>query len=162
MSRTKVAILIVSYNGRQFLDDCLTSLRTASTGDIEAKVFIVDNASTDSTVEWLREKFPECSVTASPDNLGFAQGNNLAWEIASRADVGWDAVYLLNQDTVVDNSFLIHALDYLHNHEEAGAVQSLLMLHPDTHLINTSGNNLHFLGFGLVRDFGCVPNASVT
>jgi GT2 family glycosyltransferase len=55
----------------------------------------------------------------------------------------------LNQDTIADPNFLTTAVDYLESHPNVGAVQSLLLLHPETELINTAGNRLHFLGFGL-------------
>lgn len=179
---TKVAILIVAYNGIRYLDDCLSSVFAATrtlgdksspttecpaqdalsqdectdgngarktlNGEIDLSVFVVDNASNDGTADWLRDRFPLVHVIESDENLGFAEGNNHLWRHVESIRY-WDYIYLLNQDTIVDRSFLTEAIDCMNRHPECGAVQSLLMLHPETDRINTSGNRLHYLGFGL-------------
>lgn len=94
MNRTLV--IVVTFNGRKWMDGCLGSLRRSAR---KADVLVVDNASTDGTAEYVREHFPECRLLACQDNLGFGQANNIGLELAVRE--GYDYVYLLNQDAWV-------------------------------------------------------------
>ena len=147
----KIAILIVAYNGINYLEDCLESVFAAidqHQSNVQAQVFVVDNASTDGSGDWVRKQYPQCDVSISKENLGFTGGNNLAWKKSQDGDP-FEFVYLLNQDTIVDKDFLVRAVEYLDNNATCGAVQSLILLHPETNLINTAGNQMHFLGFGL-------------
>jgi GT2 family glycosyltransferase len=98
-----VAVLIVSYNTERELVRCLESLR-AQRRSVTQQVVVVDNASSDGSVAAVRERFGEVELVASPENLGFARGVNLA---ATRADA--ELLLLLNPDTVV----LDHAVDEL-------------------------------------------------
>ena len=146
---TRVAVLIVAYNGTDYLPDCLGSVFAADTDGVSLTCFVLDNASTDDTSQWVRDNYPQVELIRSESNLGFAEGNNHAWRHAKSANGGWDYLYLLNQDTIADRAFLTEAVRYLRDHDHVGAAQSLLMLHPETELINSAGNRLHFLGFGL-------------
>ncbi len=148
-----MAVLIVAYNGMRYLDDCLRSLFSADTTQCDMRCVVVDNGSTDGTAQWVRENYPACRVVEPRQNLGFAEGNNRAWREADSEFPKLDFAYLLNQDTLVDPDFLNQAVEYLKTRPNVGAAQSLLLLHPETDLINTAGNSLHFLGFGLPTFF---------
>lgn len=150
---TRVAILIVAYNGETYLPDCLTSLRQADFSGLAVEIFVLDNASPDRSGELVRRSFPECHVVSSPSNLGFAEGNNFLFREARSRYPETEFVFLLNQDTIVDRNFLRTAVDYCRMHPQSGAVQSLVMLHPETELINTAGNRLHYLGFGVPTQY---------
>lgn len=91
---TKLSVIIVNYNVKYFLEQCLYSVRAAVTG-MDAEVFVVDNNSTDGSVEYLRPKFPEVVFIENKDNPGFAKANNQA----IRQCTG-EYVLLLNPDTV--------------------------------------------------------------
>ena len=104
--RAELAIVIVSANDAQWLDDCLSSV-FASAGGVQLDVVVVDNESSDGTRELIESRFPEARVLASP-NLGFAYGNNRGIETTTAP-----YVLLLNPDTkVLQGSFgdLIAAL----------------------------------------------------
>ncbi len=92
---TKLSVIIVNYNVKYFLEQCLYSVRAAVAG-MDAEVFVVDNNSTDGSVEYLRPKFPEVVFIENKDNPGFAKANNQAL----RRSAG-EYVLLLNPDTVV-------------------------------------------------------------
>ena len=79
------------------------------------------------------------------ENKGFTGGNNIGIQYA--IEKNFDYVYLLNQDTIVDPNFLQEAVKVGESDEKIGAVQSLLMLWPDKDLINSWGNEIHYLGF---------------
>lgn len=110
----KLSIVIVSYNVRTFVEQCLDSVQKASRG-IDVEVFVVDNASADDTVEVIGRRYPWVHLIANTSNLGFAGANN----IAIRQSVG-EYVLLLNPDTVVGEDTLRHSLAFMDAHPEAG------------------------------------------
>ena len=93
----KITAIIVTYNGRKWVDRCLGSLRNSSVG---VDVFVIDNGSTDQTVPYIKENYPEADVFASKENLGFAKANNIG--IKRALERGADYVFLLNQDAWVE------------------------------------------------------------
>jgi GT2 family glycosyltransferase len=103
-----VSIVIVSYNSRVDLESCLQSL-TSSPPAIDHEILVVDNASTDGTPSYVRERWPGIRLLESRNNIGFAGANNLG----IRQTVG-DLVLLLNPDTIVPPraiDTLVQALD---------------------------------------------------
>ena len=70
-----LSIVIVNYNGLRFLQGCLTSIERFA--DTPHEVIIVDNASSDGSVEFIEKNFPGVRLVSSPENLGFSGGNNL-------------------------------------------------------------------------------------
>ena len=102
----KLSIVIVNYNVKYFLQQCLTSV-FAALNDIEAEVFVVDNNSIDGSCEMIRSNFPQVKLIESKENLGFSKGNNLAIKKSSGK-----YVLLLNPDTVVEedtfNKVVLH------------------------------------------------------
>ncbi|MBR5688999.1 MAG: glycosyltransferase family 2 protein [Prevotella sp.] len=112
----KLTVVIVSYNVKDYVCQCLLSLRRALR-DIDAEVCVVDNHSGDGTVDFLREKFPEIKVVASPHNLGFARANNMAIRQTES-----EFVLLLNPDTFVGEQTIRQSLDFMDEHAEAGGL----------------------------------------
>ena len=110
----KISVIIVSYNVCQLLDECLQSVERALDG-VEGDIFVVDNRSTDQTVETLRPKHPQVNFIANPTNVGFARANNQA---IRRSDAEY--VLLLNPDTVVYEPTIKGCLDFMDQHPEAG------------------------------------------
>jgi N-acetylglucosaminyl-diphospho-decaprenol L-rhamnosyltransferase len=92
---TRLAIVIVNFNAKSDLDVCLTSLH-AHPMRTRHEIVIVDNASTDGSLEMLRARWPRMRVIASPVNAGFARANNLAIR-----DTESELILLLNSDTIV-------------------------------------------------------------
>ena len=78
----KVCIVIVSYNVCQLLDECLQSVSKALEG-IDGEVFVVDNNSTDGTVDTLEPLYPDVHFIANQDNVGFARANNQAIRLSA-------------------------------------------------------------------------------
>ena len=112
--RVKLSVIIVSYNVRTYLDDCLASVRKALEG-IEGEVFVVDNASTDDTLALLPCKYPEAQFIANKDNVGFASANNQAIRLAKGR-----YILLLNPDTTVAEHTLREAVKFMDEHPQAG------------------------------------------
>lgn len=89
----KVFVIIVTYKGHQWYERCFTSLRDS---EYPVQTIVIDNASNDGTVEYIREHFPEIHLIESKENLGFGRANNIGLRYA--LDHGCDYVFLLNQD----------------------------------------------------------------
>jgi len=111
-----LSIVIVSYNVKFLLEQCLTSVKAALAGT-EAEVFVVDNHSSDGTVDYIKSRFPEVTVIANSDNPGFAKANNQA----IRQSTG-KYILLLNPDTVIGEENLFKLLYFMNEHSDAGAV----------------------------------------
>lgn len=92
----KVFVVIVTYNGLEWYDRCFGSLRKSS---VPVEVIVVDNKSSDNTVSYIKENYPEICLIESEKNLGFGKANNIGIELA--LNKGADYVFLLNQDAWV-------------------------------------------------------------
>ncbi len=112
----QLSIVIVNYNVRYFLEQCLLSVKRAVAG-IDAEIFVVDNASADGSVEMVKEKFPFAKIIANQNNVGFSKANNQAIEIATG-----DYVLLLNPDTVVAEDTFEKCIAFMDAHKDAGAL----------------------------------------
>ena len=109
----ELTVVIVNYNVRYFLEQCLRSV-LAATADLRAEVIVVDNASTDSSAE-LAERFPEIRYLANADNLGFAKANNRGIRLARGR-----YILLLNPDTLVPEDAFARCRDYMDAHPDVG------------------------------------------
>jgi GT2 family glycosyltransferase len=98
-SRPVVYVVIVVYNGRRrdWLRKCLDSIRATSIG---VRTIAIDNGSSDDSVRFIRENYPQVDLIETGENLGFGKANNLGIEMAMRS--GADYCFLLNQDAWVD------------------------------------------------------------
>ncbi|WP_432799396.1 glycosyltransferase family 2 protein [Poriferisphaera sp. WC338] len=148
-----VAVLITCYNGKQYLDDLFTSLQSCASSKVKQTIVMVDNASTDGSSEYAREKYPFVDVVRLDPNKGFAGGNNFGWEHIQSHYADVDFVLLLNTDTAVTENWLLPLVTFMHEHPEAGAVQPKIMLHDKPDHFNTVGNRSHYLGFGMMTGY---------
>lgn len=111
----KLSVVIVNYNVKHYVEQCLQSLDRALNG-IEAEVWVVDNHSQDGSVDYIRQRFPWVHLVASHHNNGFSRANN----IAIRMSKG-EYVLLLNPDTIVAENTLRNALEWMDAHPDAGS-----------------------------------------
>ncbi|MCC7502401.1 MAG: glycosyltransferase [Flavobacteriales bacterium] len=112
----KLSVIIVNYNVRAYLEQCLRTVSEAMKG-IDGDVFVVDNLSTDGSVEMVREKFPAVKLIANQENVGFSRANNQAIR-ESRAEY----VVLLNPDTVVGEDVFRKVIAFMDAHPKAGGL----------------------------------------
>lgn len=110
----KLSVVIVSYNVRDYLENCLQSVSRALEG-IEGEVFVVDNHSDDDSVETVRAQYPWVRLIENQENMGFSRANN----IAIRESRG-EYVLLLNPDTIVEEATLREVLRFMEKHPKAG------------------------------------------
>lgn len=112
----KLSVVIVNYNVKHYLEQCLHSLFRALEG-IEAEVIVVDNHSHDDSVAFIRASFPMVHLICNNHNLGFSRANNLALRQCKG-----EYVLLLNPDTIVGEDTLKEVLDFIETHPDAGTV----------------------------------------
>ena len=113
----KLSIVIVSYNVRTFVAQCLDSVQIASEGINGLEVFVVDNASSDDTVGYIGSNYPWVRLIANDDNLGFSRANNIAIRQAQG-----EYVLLLNPDTIVAEPTLRECVSFLDAYPQAGGL----------------------------------------
>ncbi len=111
-----ISIIIVSWNARAYLRDCLHSIRQTA-GDAVKEVIVVDNASSDSSAEMVAAEFSEVNLIRSEKNLGFAKANNLGIKAATG-----DYLALVNSDVVVHPDCFQQLLQFLAAHPKAGLI----------------------------------------
>ena len=95
----KISVVVVNFNGKRFLDDCLSSLSVQTYGDYE--IIVVDNASQDGSVEHIRSRFPWARIVENKVNLGSTGGNN-----SGIREAEGEFIVTLNNDTMVEKDFL--------------------------------------------------------
>ncbi len=116
-----LAVVIVNWNVRDLLRACLTALYAdLATSGLAGRVWVVDNASQDGSVAMVRETFPQVRLIASPENRGFAGGNNLALRQILADDDPPPYVWLLNPDTEMQPGAVRTLADFMAAHPRAG------------------------------------------
>ncbi len=110
-----LTVIILSYNVRYLLESCLESVENAIR-QIQGEIIVVDNASSDESVDMVRTRFPGVRILANDQNTGFAKANNLAIREASGK-----YVLILNPDTLVQEGAIKACLAYLETHGEVAA-----------------------------------------
>ena len=112
----KLSVIIVNYNVKYFLEQCLHSVQKAL-GKLEGEVWVVDNNSVDGSVEMVQQKFPTVKIIANTDNKGFSKANNQAIRQANG-----EYILLLNPDTVVEEDTFSKVIQFMDSHPEAGGL----------------------------------------
>jgi len=125
--KNELAIIIVNYNTRQLLDDCLDSVFRADAPKGGLQVVVVDNASVDDSMEMVAKKYPAVISVQNSENLGFAKANNIGVDAADAR-----FVLFLNSDTVIKRYSLVKPLKYLKMHPKVGAITIKLFLKDGT------------------------------
>lgn len=111
-----LSVVIVNYNVKYFLEQCLHSVFAAAEG-IDTEVWVVDNNSIDGSVQMVRDKFPEVNLIANSDNPGFATANNQALRQCSG-----EYILLLNPDTLVQKDTFASCIDFYKSHPDCGGL----------------------------------------
>jgi GT2 family glycosyltransferase len=159
-SKKKIAVIIVTYNAQDYLPDLFGSLERQDCPGNLVEIVVVDNGSRDGTVEYIKNKFQipnskqfKIKLIENKENSGFAKGNNIGIREALKNKS--DYIVLLNQDMVVTPNWLDELVRVVENDKKIGAVQPMIMLWDEKDKIQTSGNKIHFLGFGYSGEYRC-------
>lgn len=130
-----VAIILVNWNGFDFTQACLNSLRKIDFPDF--KIILVDNASQNQEGKSLKKSFPEIELIENAENLGFSGGNNVGIKYA--LEQGFSHIMLLNNDTAVEPDFLGEMMRKFHQNPSLGVVQPLILFLNDPKKIWSAG-----------------------
>ncbi len=141
----KVSIIILNYNGKHFLGDCISSVLKQSFKDYE--ILVVDNNSIDGSVDYLDQYFPGVRIIKSDKNLGFAGGNNLGVKHTNS-----DLVVLLNNDTIVKENWLEELINAVDKENVAIASPLILNEHTPMKYWDKKGS-VNFLGHNIMLIF---------
>jgi len=117
----ELSIVIVNWNTREPLQNCLYSIYNKPSG-VNFEVIVVDNASSDDSLEMVEKKFTSVKIVKNEENLGFAKANNQAIKKAKGK-----YILLLNPDTIILNSALDKMVEFMEQHLDAGAVGCKLL-----------------------------------
>lgn len=137
-----VSIIILNYNGKDFLEACLESVFQTDYPKFE--VILVDNASTDNSLELIKHLFRKetrLKVVENSENLGFAEGNNVGLCYANGK-----YIVLLNIDTVTESSWLKELVSTMERDSTIGAAQSKLLKLDDKEIIDSAGDIVDYYG----------------
>ena len=142
-----VNVVIVNWNGKEFLSKCLAGLRRQSYQSFS--VTVVDNGSDDGSASFIAQKFPEAKTVRLSRNLGFSCANNLVLQ-----NVDAEYVALLNNDAIPHPSWLGVLVGALESHREAGFAASKMMSYYNPGIIDRAGDVYTRAGTGLLRGRG--------
>ncbi|MFO7827657.1 MAG: glycosyltransferase, partial [Bacteroidales bacterium] len=112
----KLSVIIVNYNVKHFLEQCLISVYKALK-DLDSEVFVVDNNSVDGSCAMIKEKFNQVNLIENKKNFGFSYANNQAIKIAKG-----EYILLLNPDTVVEEDSFLKCIQFMDTHSDAGGL----------------------------------------
>lgn len=132
MRNPLVTVIIVNWNGRQLLTDCLGSLKKNTYKNLE--ILFVDNASTDDSVLYVKKNFKNVRIIQNEQNLGYAEGH----EKAFRQSKG-TLLLLLSTDTIIEKNAIEELVKAITAEKNIGAVMPKLIMHPRKNLIDSIG-----------------------
>lgn len=147
-----VTVIIVNWNGQPLLSECLESLRNQEFKDFET--ILVDNGSSDGSVEWVQAHYPEIKTISLSRNTGFCVANNVGF-----SKVKTRYVALLNNDAVAHPLWLRNLVKGLETHEQAGFAASKILHYATPDVIDRAGDGYTHAGVGLLRGRGSPSKA---
>lgn len=143
----KVTVVIPNYNGIQFLKECLDSLKIQTFRDFD--VIIVDNGSTDGSVEFIRNEYPDIRLFALKKNYGFSIAVNRGIEESKTK-----YVILLNNDTVVHKDYIKELYNQIESSEKIFSVSSRMISYHNREIMDDAGDLYSVLGWAFQRGVG--------
>jgi len=157
----KVAIIYLSFHCEPYIDDVVSALKKITYPKDRLAFIIVDNPHPDygSSVRYLQENIlpmsgkdlPQTVILPQEKNLGFAAGNNagVKWALEN----GFDYVYFHNNDGFLTSGAIEPLVKIMEGNREVGVVQSLMLMYPETELVNSAGNSYNYLGVAFCGNF---------
>jgi GT2 family glycosyltransferase len=136
-----VSVIVLNYNGGKFIKNCLDSLKKTNYDAKSHEIIVVDNASTDNSIEIIKSYGPWIKFVQTGKNLGYSGGNNAGVSVAKGKYVAF-----LNPDTTVDKNWLLELVNSIESDNTLGACSSKVLYSSDKTRINTIGGFWSVLG----------------
>ena len=136
-----IDVIIVNYNGMEYLPACLETLFASRYPAFQ--VIVVDNCSTDGSVRWIKEHYPMVTVIENAANEGFGKAN-----VKGIRHGNAPCFALLNNDTKVDKEWLVRLAEVMENDPDCAAACSRLLFMDHPEVINAAGGGMNVLGYG--------------
>ncbi|MFH0777170.1 MAG: glycosyltransferase family 2 protein [Candidatus Eisenbacteria bacterium] len=136
----KVAVVVVNWNAKEVTRNCLESLERSTYPDID--VILVDNASSDGSVEYLRALFPRVLLIANATNERFARGSNEGIRLGLERGAAY--LFLLNNDAVVEETAIERLVGVVESSDRIGLVGSKILYFDHKHVIWSAGGEVNF------------------
>ncbi len=149
MTFPRVSVCILNWNGKELTRDCLSSFKDVTYPDF--KLLVVDNGSTDGSVEYIKQNYPQVDLLALSENLGFAGGNNAGFQQIKHHDSKY--VIFLNNDTTVEPHFIEHLIGPLEDDPQAGTTVPKIYYADDPERIWYAGGRVN-LWLGMIAHIG--------
>jgi len=143
----KASIIVVNWNGRRYLEECLSALLAQTYSSYE--IILVDNGSSDGSVEFVAERFRQVRIIENGENLGFAAGNNVAIRVAQG-----DYIVTLNNDTRAEPDWLEELVKVVETDPRIGMCASKMLFYHHTGILNSTGISLDVAGIAWDRRGG--------
>ena len=140
----KIFAIVITYNGQKWYDRCFGSLSASET---PVEIVVVDNASSDDTVGFIKERFPGVHLIESKENLGFAKANNIGIRYALDNDA--DFVFLLNQDAWIEKDTMTELLRAFEENENVGIASPM---HLNGNCTSLDGRFARYMGEAFASD----------
>jgi len=157
----KIAIVYLSFHCEPYMDDVISSLKKLTYPKDKLEFIIVDNPHPEHgpSVRFIEEnvmplsgrEIPHVTLLPQKENLGFAGGNNVGAQWA--LEHNFDYVFFHNNDGFLASNALEPLVGAMEKDKTIGAAQSLMLLYPESELINSTGNSFHYLGFGYCNEY---------
>jgi hypothetical protein len=145
--RNAVSVVIVNWNGRKYIQQCLTGLGNQTFRSFT--VIFVDNGSSDGSLEWVSKNYPQIRIIALKENCGFAKANNIALD-----QITTQYVSLLNNDAVPHPQWLANLINVLKGDPEAGFAASKMLFYHAPDRIDRAGDAFTTTGAAGLRGRG--------
>ena len=149
MDLPSISVIIVNYNGRAFLPVCLDSLYKMDYPQDKLELILVDNNSSDGSVDYIQESFPRVKILRMDENYGFCKPNNEGARIA-----GGEYLVFLNNDTGVTSGWLRALVQPALEDADVISVASKMLYYDRRDTINTAGGKITIIGGGFYRGYG--------
>ncbi len=150
MNDPKVALIIINYNGKPHLEECINSIKNQSYQNY--KLIVIDNNSRDGSASYIREDYPDIELIENKKNIGFGKAINKVLKLKT-SDKDIDFFGILNNDIRLDAHWVKNLIDYSKVNPKAGILSGKILLYHWPKYINSTGVNINYFGYGWDRNF---------
>jgi len=138
----KVLIVIVNWNGKDILQECLESIKKLTYPRERYKILVIDNASSDGSQQFVSQQYPDCSLFENNTNIGYVKAVNQGIEYGLQAET--DYIWIFNNDVVVEENSLKKLVEVGEENEKIGVIAPVIYCYDDPEKIDNIGYSINF------------------